>query len=315
MRHTFKKIFSLALCAVMLCVLPAVAAEAETPARLCPVRVWGSVTRLESGSLYLKNSNESDPHNEIIVHLSEQTIVVDAVTGDPMEPTAIRDGDIVYAWVGPAMMLSLPPQSTAKIVVANIPADFGAPQYYEVSAADYFVTLGIPGQDGVSLTMTDGTELTVMDDTQLTPYLTRNIVTLENLVPGARILVWKDMGGAVSKVMVFAYAYRGYAALDGYGRLSVNGMLTSDAPRTIQGMVYLPLRTVAEYAGYDVRWDAELGAVVEYAGERVFSTRPDTDAVQTSDGNRGLSGPCLIDSGVTYLPARDLADLLDLFWS
>lgn len=313
MRHTFLKILSLALCAAMFCALPAaakspllIATRDPQPARLGVVRVWGAATRLESGSLRLENSNESDPNHEIIVHISGETIVLDAVTGDPMNPDSIRDGDSVYAWVGPAMTLSLPPQSTARIVVANIPADFGAPQYYEVATSEITA-------EQATLTTLDGTTLTVPASAKLTPFLTRNIVTLHSLMPGARILVWRDMGGTVSKVMVFAYAYRGFVSWE--DGISVSGQKLDAAVRDVQGQIYLPVRAVAEAAGYQVRWDAELGAVVEYAGEVVFSTRPDTDTAKTPDGDRGLTAPCRIADGVTYFPARDLADLLDLFWS
>ncbi len=321
MKKMFGKLLPLALCAAMVCALPAFAAEAgptRAPAGVpAPVRVWGALTRLENGSLFLQNSNPNDPNREIVVHLGEETIVVDAVTGDPMDPDSIRDGDTVYAWVGPAMTMSLPPQSTAQVVVGNIPADFGAPQYYEVAAADSFVTLGIPGRDGVKLTATSGEEITVMDDARIVPYLTRQMVSLRDLVPGARMLVWTSPAGTVTRVMVFAYGYRGYAALDAYGNLTVSGLLLPEQPRTPyeDGRVYLPLRAVAEAAGYTVAWDQTRGAVVTDSGTEVFAVCPDTSLAHTPDGDRGLSGPCLIAGGVTYLPAGDLAMLLNLFYA
>ena len=130
MKNVIARALVLTLCAAMVCALPAFAAEedaaAEVPAYLAPVRVWGKVTRLENGAALLKNSNENDPYHEIILHLAETAPVVDAVTGLPLD-RELRNGETVYAWVGPAMTLSLPPQATAEVVVANIPADFGAP--------------------------------------------------------------------------------------------------------------------------------------------------------------------------------------------
>ncbi|WP_455583005.1 stalk domain-containing protein [Dysosmobacter sp.] len=319
MKRLFAMLLPAALCAAILC-LPAFAAEPETPGgRPAPVRVWGSVT-WQDGALYLRNDNDQDPYQEVVVHLSDATAVVDAVSGMPLAPEAIADGDTVYAWVGPAVTLSLPPQSTAQVVVAGIPADFAAPQYYEVGAAEPFVTLGIPEHSGVALTALDGTVLRVMDDAGIVPYLTKNVVTLRDLVPGARILVWTDAAGQVSRVAVFPYAYRGYAALNGCGQLYVDGYSVSAQAREIQGQTYLPVRAVAEAAGCEVSWDAGQGAVVREqggasgSGALVFSARPDTHTAITPDGERLLSGTCLIDSGVTYLPAADLADLLDLFW-
>ena len=88
---------------------------------MAPVRVWGTVTRLENGAILLKNSDENDPYHEIILHLPETARVVDGVSGQPLD-RELRDGETVYAWVGPAMTMSLPPQAIAEVVEANIPA-------------------------------------------------------------------------------------------------------------------------------------------------------------------------------------------------
>ena len=97
---------SLLLCAALLCV-PALAAETERdPAadRLGPVAVWGTVTRLEGGGLLVKN--DSDGLSEVILH-GESILCLDAVSGDPVDIDTLEDGDAIYAWVGPAMTLSL----------------------------------------------------------------------------------------------------------------------------------------------------------------------------------------------------------------
>ncbi len=317
MKKLLVKLCSLVLCAAALCAVPAFAAEtAETPAHLGPVRVWGSAARLETNSLLLQNSNEQDPNHEFVVHLSEETFVVDAVSGLPMDPAAIQDGDAVYAWVGPAQTLSLPPQATARLIVANIPADYAVPQYYQVAEVKPQFMIAIyppPALTFVEFTATDGTELKITDQAELTPYLTRNIVRLEDLVPGSQLLVWRNTAGDVSRVLVFPYAYKGCVAWTESGAVSWNGQPLTAGARTIGGLVYLPLRAVAEAAGYTVSWDQAKGAVVTDSGEEVFSVCPDTNIAQTPAGDRGLTAPCLIASGVTYLPAGDLASLLDLF--
>lgn len=87
-----------------------------------PVRVWGTVTQLENGAILLKNSDENGPCNEMILHLSKMTRVVDAVTGLPLN-RELRDGETVCARIAPAVTMSLPPQAAAEVVAANIPAD------------------------------------------------------------------------------------------------------------------------------------------------------------------------------------------------
>ena len=86
----------------------------------------GTVTRLENGAILLRNSDENAPYPKVILHLSKATPIVDAVSGLPLD-RALRDGETVCAWVGPAMTLSLPPQAAAERVEANIPADGAVP--------------------------------------------------------------------------------------------------------------------------------------------------------------------------------------------
>ena len=318
MNKNFARILSLALCAAVVCALPAFAAEADTeaPDYLAPVRVWGTVTRLENGAVLLKNSNENDPYHEVILHLPETAPVVDAVTGLPLD-RELRDGETIYAWVGPAMTLSLPPHATAELIIANIPADYGAPQYYEIAKVQPRVTAAIyppPPTARVDLVTTGGEELTVTDKVELTPYRTKQAITLDALSPGAHILVWKDGNGAVSKVLVFAYQYRGWIAWESTGEVSVYDRRLPVAGKVADGQVLLPIWAVAEAADYKVDWVPGRGAVVSrFGGGEVFSVLPGQDVARTPDGETGLSAPVFYDSGVTYMAADDLARLLDLF--
>lgn len=126
MKNMFSRIITAFLCAAMVCTLPAFAAEVQPaqpevgspqPYPMAPVRVWGRVTKLDSGGLLVQNSNENDPYHEIILH-GESIRILDAVTGLPLDRD-LRDGEVIYAWVGPAMTMSLPPHATARIIVAG----------------------------------------------------------------------------------------------------------------------------------------------------------------------------------------------------
>lgn len=319
MNKKISRCLALALCAAALCALPAFAAEtqADVPVYLPPVRVWGAVTRLENGTLLLQNSNENDPCHEIVLHLTETTPVVDAATGLPLS-RELRDGETVYVWVGPAMTLSLPPQASAEAVVANIPADFAVPQYVQIAKVQPQVVIAIyppPPLTPVELVTTGGEKLTVTKDTQLMPWLTRQLVTLDSLIPGSRLLVWKDLKGTVTKVLVFAYDYRGYISWEPTGGASVNDRRLTVTGKVMDGEVLLRIRAVAEAAGYDVTWVPGQGAVVTLPGADapIFSVLPGQDTAHTAGGETALSGACYYENGVTYLPAADLSRLLDLF--
>lgn len=316
----FTKVLSLALCAAALLSLPAMAAEdgllispAPAAESLAPVRVWGKVTRLESGSLLLKNDNEDDIYNEVVVHLPEGVPCVDAVTGLPMDMGRVKDGDTLYAWVGNAMTMSLPPQTSALIVVGNIPAGYRVPEFYKITG---FAIYPAPGGTEVHLPAAGGETLTIPVSAQLTPWRTKNIVTVDDLVPGSQILVWKNKDGKVEKVLLLPYGYRGYYTVNGKGEVTVNGeKLSVNAKMSGPGL--MPLRAVAEAVNYDVAWVKGQGAVVKEGDKVLFSVLPGAETARrpgNEDGDWELTAPCVTEKGVTYLAAGDLSLLLDLYF-
>lgn len=322
----FARIFSLTLCAAVLMSLPAMAAEKDlliSPApaieSLAPVRAWGKVTKLESGSLLLRTDDETALHKEIVVHLPEGVPCVDAVTGLPMDMSKVKDGDTLYAWVGNAMTMSLPPQTSALIVVGNIPADYKVPEFYKVIGTDQTVMPAIypaPERTEVNLPVAGGETLTIPVSAQFTPWLTRQMVTVDNLVPGSQILVWKDKDGKVEKVLLLPYAYRGYYTMNDKGEVTVNGeKLSVKAKLSDPNM--LPLRAVAEAVNYDVTWVGGQGATVKEGDKVIFSVLPGAGTAKrpnVEDGDWELLTPCVTEMGVTYLAASDLSLLLDLYF-
>ena len=321
-----KKIFAAVLCAAMLCVPTLAAGSSDAPGAGTYVpdpqytMAWGTATWQDNGSLLVRKSGENKPTDGMALW-TKNAIVLDAVSGEPVDATAIKDGSTVYAWLGAqtAMTMSLPPQVTPELLLVNVPADYKVPQY-DVIVRATVIMAGIPHYSGMDITLSDGTAYQVWQDATVKPYLTRNRVTYQDLLPGTRVLVWADDEGQTSKVIVFPYEYKGSISLDGYGRLYVNSVVAAEpsALRRPYGdeRLYVPIRAVAEAAGYSVSWDKEFGVTVKDGGEMVFQICPDTDLAHgpaAADG-QSLSGPCLIANGVTYLEAGDLARLLGMFY-
>ena len=322
MKHMIK-LLSLALCAAFLLSTAALAAEkpeaaddetAPLPQVLAPVGVWGTVTKQENGSLLLKSGDPDAANQEIVIHLTEKTWYVDGVTGLPLEADKIKDGDTLYIWVGPAMTMSLPPQTTAVVVVGNVPAGGKAPQYAEITAPAIFPA---PGGTERRLPIAGG-DLTVLEAAEVTPFRTKNIVTLDDLVPGAQLLAWSGEDGKINRVLLLPYAYEGYLTGEEDGAIRFGGEKLSAKSRTLTTedgkQVYLPLRAVAEAAGYTVGWVSGKGAVVSQEDTELFSVQTGSDTAKTPDGEHGLLGGCVIDQGVTYLPAGDFAQLLNVYF-
>lgn len=311
MKRLLRVLLALAVCSAALCVTAAAAADA-------PLKVWGKVSPWDGEGIFLKNDDADGALSEVVLHVGDAP-AVDAATGLPLDLESVKEGDTLYAWIGPAAAMSLPPQVYAEVVVGSVPEGAAVPEYYEITGA------ARPGENGAtSFPVLGGETLIVTDKTEYSPWLTRQIVQAEDLVPGAQALVWNDKDGRAEKVIVFAYDYRGYAAW-GEGKtvffggeaLSVPGRVEKNA-ETGEDLVYLPLRAVAEAAGYDVSWDRNRGAVVQQVQdgdvELVFYAAPGEQVIFRDGGETGISGPCILEKGVTYLPAADLCYWLNVFF-
>ena len=182
-----------------------------------PVKHIGHVKDIYSDSsqiLFDSNINTTDEHStpvnvkqEIILNISEETLIIDAVTGMPVRMEDINKEAAVYAWTSQAMALTLPGQTAAHVLVVNIPADFVVPQYVVINEIE------TDNNGNIIITDQDGIRYSAGENTVISPYLTRNIVSLQDLEKGRRCLVW--VGNAASssepatytaeKIMLFAW--------------------------------------------------------------------------------------------------------------
>ena len=327
MKKLLSVLLTLAALSAALCVTAAAAETApaaEEPEKLPPfVQVWGKVSPWAGGGIYLKNDDKDSHLNEVVIHPGDAP-VVDGATGLPLDLEKVKEGDTLYVWTGPAMALSLPPQMSALVIVGNVPAGAAAPEFCEIARR---AVSPAPGDKGnPTFALTGGETLEVTDKTVYTPWLTRQMVRMEDLNPGDRALVWKDKNGAAEKVQLLPGVYQGYVSTFATMhdvRIAVNGGFDAErdqgvpqfsGQRTDKG-VMAPIRGVAEAAGYEVRWDKALGVVVSRDGKTVFSVQPGAETVQTPEGEGYLSAPCLKEGGTTYLPLEDLCHWLNLYCS
>ena len=331
------RILCLAACAVMALSATAMAADVDSvesdgldesisivdaggPMKVAAVGlVSGKVTKQDDGSLLMAGLDDQ----ETVVRLQESTPCVDAVTGLPLGMDKIQDGDELQVWVGPAMTMSLPPQVSALAVVGNIQDASAAPEYFEVFGLDQTVTIAIypaPERSEVNLPTVNGDELCIPVSAQITPWLTRQNVTVDDIVPGTRVLVWRDESGVVNKVQMLPYTYHGYLGMRQHGEDMMSVVVNSgddvgmiSCKWSEDDAVMVPIRAVAEAAGYKVEWVRDKGAVVYDGDVELFSVMPGSDTAYAADGEYGLTEVCVIDSGTTYLNVMDAAHLLNLY--
>lgn len=175
--------------------------QGEVKNRLEPVRIRGNVLeKLEGGFSIDSKAQEGEGYQgEMVIHVDpENTLILDSMTGLPAKEDAVAPGQTLYVYISPVMTMSLPPQTTAELVLANIPQDAGVPLYVTASKA-------LEGDETGSyvLKTIDGKEIKVPADCPITPYLTRQMVRLEDISEGRKCLVWLGINGQAEKIMLF----------------------------------------------------------------------------------------------------------------
>lgn len=156
------------------------------------VRFHGTVTKPEGGDgsqLFMNAVIDGvEGEQEVILNISEETLILDAVEGLPLQIENIKNGDMVYSYMSPAMTASLPPQSFAYVILANIPADFRVPALEKVKS------LTVNDDGSAVVEAVSGTVYQIPADCMLLPYLTRNMVAVQDLTEGRNFLVWSELG-------------------------------------------------------------------------------------------------------------------------
>ena len=313
-----KRLLSLVLALLLLgttaLAAPAASAEYEIQPTndLESPRVWGTVVELGDNTIHLQNSNDQDPYNDIVLHVSEDTRILDAVTGAEKTFADLRKDETLYAYVSPVMTLSLPPQTTAELILCNIPADFGVPSYLQVES----VTVSSDGN--VDVLTNEALILHLDATTELLDNPDGAYTEPTDLKPGDKVLAWYDMVAESypaqtwpSKIMTFPGDYSGYLSA-GLGTLSINGeavtLSETELPFAQDGKLMLPVRKTAETLGLDVQWNGETRQVTVSDGDNALYVIDIDDGTALVEGDMvvALTAPAILKNGVTFLAAEDL---------
>lgn len=162
------------------------------------IRIWGTVKEVGEDSILIENQSGTSFTGDIVLHISEEaTEVIDVQKGYPADPSGIKAGDVIYAYIGQAMALSLPPQTSAEMILTNIPAGFKVPDYVTVK------TMVWNEDTSWTLTAADGTVYEIPGNCPVTPYKTRQMVFLPDVTEGRKILIWSNQENEGEKILLF----------------------------------------------------------------------------------------------------------------
>ncbi len=296
-----KKLFCLALLVSLLFSVSTTAFAADTKP-LGLVKMSGTVVEVTDSILFKDNVKNT----EVLLHVYEGTTIV-TNDGQPYGLDKIKAGDSIVAYVKPAMTMSIPPQTTADAIIVLTTKD-ETPYYIEVSAvekADGKLILS----DENSKTLTEVTK-----DTTITPYLTKNILTMDDLVPGTKAFVWKDGSAsdksAAKKLLVLPYSYSGLVEVkdkdvlvDGQ-KLELN-QKEQPYKSAEYSVTMLPLRKVAEQLGATLKYDAKTKSIDVMKGEeKLYTVKIGSDLLKQKTTEYTLSDKVELKDGITFVPAR-----------
>lgn len=254
-----KKLLSIIFLVFAIMTTTVFAADVQGIAEPSVLTAIGEITEAGDGYIIVKTSDDS----EVQFNYDSTSYIISADNALPMN-ISDRKTDKVAVYHSPAMTRSLPPQSHAYAIVGNIENELGNPLYKPVEDVKKV-------ENGIVI-ITDGgmTEITVPKTAQVSPYITKNIVTLDDITEGSKVLLWYD--AVTLSIPSHAYSERVVLLAQGEaeGVLTVNGteitLKDDEQVYEAEGSKMLPLRTIAEALGYEVLWDnAEQSATVKKA--------------------------------------------------
>lgn len=273
------------------------------PAYMEWVSTYGTITELGEKSILMQKGGEDT--SALICHVSEETIILNAVSGEAMTYDQLKANETIYVYTAPVMTMSIPPQTNAKLILAAIPADYFVPTCH-------LVTSVTEGEKGITVHTAEAVNLHLTSD----EFAVVGDGKVESLVPGDRIIAWYSVVAESypaqawpTQAVILPGEYAGWLSTDG-DHISLNGTkLELDAfelPQMQDDALMLPLRKVAEALNCQVTWDAAqpgLVAVSNAAGETLY-----TISIDSEDGI-----PSFARSGVTFIPLHNLLNLHNLF--
>lgn len=160
----------------------------DTPAEPLPdsVLYYGKVEKIiqdETGNITALRLS-SERYGDYAMKLSEETVWIDSAERIVSDRATLAEGERLYVFHSAIATFSMPPQSAAFAIVRNVPQDAGCAQYMKVNSVE-------KKADSLHITANNGTVSFKTDsNTTFSPYLTRNIVTGDDIRENSRIMVW-----------------------------------------------------------------------------------------------------------------------------
>lgn len=319
--------FALSLSIVVAAVSTPITALAETLPTNAPIQTSLISNQSKSDAIVkapLENNQLLVTVNnmDIALNISERTLAIDSKTGLPASLNELKAGDSIFVYYSAAMTRSIPPQSHAIAIVTQVEKDKNHAELFTVKE------IISENDDEVRALNKEGDLIvTFSKKNMLAPYKTKQIAAISDIRVGTQLFIWYDIvalsypgqTGATKAVLIGQEEGLGvravYTPMAGVDDLAVT---INDKPIQLaekklmdqNGILMVPLRSVAEGLGFEVVWkDADQSILLDngtvkttlYIGSDSYFKASSQAIGLTQNFNLGAA-PILID-GRTYVPA------------
>lgn len=299
-------------------IIPTEDVVTELQASYDKMYMTGTATIKEDG-LYILDTAEIA---ETILNTDENTIFVDA-NGYKSSLEGLKDGTAIKAVTSLAMTMSIPPQTYAYVVMeANEKGEF--PFYIEVAATR------VDEHGNTIISSADGNYEIVYsaESTVLEPFATRNIVTIEDIKEGTRLLVTSSIMtmsipavvpaekiAVLPELVIAPSVEEETPVIPEKVILNGNEIATSELAAQVidrDGIYFLPVRAICEAAGLEVAWDGTLKAITVGTTAMGVTFNIGENAYGKAKMMRQpLSAAPILENDRTYVPVDFFTEILE----
>ncbi len=269
-------------------------------------------------------------------NISEETVVIDNESAVAQNIASIKKGDKITVYASARSTFSIPPQSSAYVILANI---------QEKSPAKLIKVQDIERRDDGSLRITDDDNryiVTITKDTVLLPYRTRQFVTMDSIEKGDNILFWSEImtmsipayTGADRMVFLKGFDFGNYTKgqedtsaevtktdkviiSTQAGVIAVKGQEICCEPddtfyKNKNGVYMVPIRAISEALGYKVKWTDKGKRVDIVKGAKTFNLNIGKKECGKQKMMLMLKNAPELKNGRTYVPIEFLTEVMGL---
>lgn len=160
------------------------------------VRIQAVVRAVEDDGLLVENQSEVCDQGEIFLKVNlYDSRIVDGADGHRRELSDIQIGDVIYADIDTAITCSLPPQTTAQILLCGMTEGERTPEYLICESIKW------QEDENWRLVSTAGTEYHVPKDCPVIAYSDDELSAIRIISKSSKLLVWTGEDGQVNRIV------------------------------------------------------------------------------------------------------------------